>query len=224
MFSLAGRQKLLDDIDRDPIVAHDLRGFDDADRGVAGASSDSFAPGARGQGGNGGGATGNIAKHYPEVLFRSQQRLLSDTVCSEFVFLREFFFTAETATSSSAGAASTREDCGDDNSAGAGSRSGGGSTSSVRPAYNNSAARTMFLAVFAKTLTFFREQTEDYLESCWDSVGALLMIRIVEYYKVHYWVKLGSRERALISPFRGSSAYSMTQRHGRNRGALWISR
>ncbi|CAD7949994.1 unnamed protein product [Amoebophrya sp. A25] len=102
----AARRSALDDVDKDPIVAH--------------LKSDH--------------------KFYAEALFRSHQRLLIDTASSEFHFLAEFFL-----------------------SEGKGKR--------------------IFQDVFDRTLAFFREQLGDYIESCWDSVGLLMTIRVVEYYK-----------------------------------------
>lgn len=41
----------------------------------------------------------------------------------------------------------------------------------------------LFVEVFGKTTQFFLDSLESFLASCWDSVGLLLMIRIVEYYR-----------------------------------------
>jgi len=42
---------------------------------------------------------------------------------------------------------------------------------------------TLFVEVFGKTTQFFLDSLEGFLASCWDSVGLLLMIRIVEHYR-----------------------------------------
>lgn len=42
---------------------------------------------------------------------------------------------------------------------------------------------TLFVEVFGKTTQFFLDSLETFLANCWDSVGLLLMIRIVDYYR-----------------------------------------
>mmetsp|Transcript_17504 Transcript_17504/g.33713 ORF Transcript_17504/g.33713 Transcript_17504/m.33713 type:complete len:708 (-) Transcript_17504:353-2476(-) len=106
VFSLAGRDSILQDLEKDPIIAH---------------------------------AQQNKVKYYHEQLFRSHQMLLMDTAASEFVFLNDFFDTQ-----------------GDP---------------------------TLFDAVFGNTTQFFLDSLETFLASCWDSVGLLLMIRIVDFYR-----------------------------------------
>lgn len=108
VFSLSGRDAILDELEKDPIIAHTQK-----DR----------------------------AKYYHEQIFRSHQRLLIDTATSEFLFLNDFFDTQ---------------------------------------AQGN---HSLFSDVFGKTTQFFLDSLESFLLSCWDSVGLLLMIRIVEYYK-----------------------------------------
>uniref|UniRef100_A0A6T8UF18 Vps52 C-terminal domain-containing protein n=1 Tax=Pyrodinium bahamense TaxID=73915 RepID=A0A6T8UF18_9DINO len=41
----------------------------------------------------------------------------------------------------------------------------------------------LFAEVFGKTTQFFLDSLEQFLANCWDSVGLLLMIRIVEFYR-----------------------------------------
>lgn len=106
VFSLSGRDAILRDLEKDPIIAHTHR-----DR----------------------------AKYYHEQLFRSHQMLLMDTATSEFLFLNDFF--------------GTRGD------------------------------HVLFNEVFSKTTQYFTDSLETFLANCWDSVGLLLMIRIVEYYR-----------------------------------------
>lgn len=43
--------------------------------------------------------------------------------------------------------------------------------------------QTLFVDVFSKTTQFFLDSLENFLGNCWDSVGLLLMIRIVEHYR-----------------------------------------
>merc|ERR1719253_614791 len=105
VFSLSGRDQILKDLEKDPIIAHTHK---------------------------------DKAKYYHEQLFRSHQMLLMDTATSEFLFLSDFF--------------NTRGD------------------------------HTLFVDVFGKTTQLFLDSLETFLASCWDSVGLLLMIRIVEYY------------------------------------------
>jgi len=106
VFSLSGRDAILHELERDPIVAH---------------------------------AHKDKAKYYHEQLFRSHQMLLADTATSEFLFLKDFFDTK-----------------GD---------------------------HSLFIEVFGRTTQFFLTSLETFLTTCWDSVGLLLMIRIVEYYR-----------------------------------------
>jgi len=104
VFSLSGRDAILKDLEKDPIIAHTHK-----------------------------------AKYYHEQLFRSHQMLLMDTATSEFLFLNDFFDTH-----------------GD---------------------------HMLFVEVFGKTTQFFLDSLETFLASCWDSVGLLLMIRIIEFYR-----------------------------------------
>lgn len=104
VFSLSGRDAILKELEKDPIIAHMHK-----------------------------------AKYYHEQLFRSHQMLLMDTATSEFLFLKDFFDTH-----------------GD---------------------------HTLFVEVFGKTTQFFLDSLETFLSTCWDSVGLLLMIRIVEHYR-----------------------------------------
>jgi len=106
VFSLSGRDSILQELEKDPIIAH---------------------------------AQQNKAKYYHEQLFRSHQMLLMDTAASEFLFLGDFFDTQ-----------------GD---------------------------HKLFGAVFGSTTQFFLDSLETFLAGCWDSVGLLLMIRIVEFYR-----------------------------------------
>jgi len=106
VFSLSGRDALLQDLEKDPIIAHTHR---------------------------------DKAKYYHEQLFRSHQMLLMDTATSEFLFLNDFFDTK-----------------GD---------------------------HDVFREVFNKTTQYFTDSLETFLSNCWDSVGLLLMIRIVEFYR-----------------------------------------
>mmetsp|Transcript_36703 Transcript_36703/g.84456 ORF Transcript_36703/g.84456 Transcript_36703/m.84456 type:complete len:717 (-) Transcript_36703:47-2197(-) len=106
VFSLSGRDSILRDLEKDPIIAH---------------------------------AHKDKAKYYHEQLFRSHQMLLMDTATSEFLFLNDFF--------------DTKGDHG------------------------------LFVEVFGKTTNFFLDSLETFLESCWDSVGLLLMTRIVDFYR-----------------------------------------
>jgi len=106
VFSLSGRDAILKELDKDPIIAHTKL---------------------------------SQAKYYHEQLFRSHQMLLMDTATSEFLFLNDFFDTQ-----------------GD---------------------------HTLFVGVFGKTQQFFLDSLEQFLSNCWDSVGLLLMIRIVEFYR-----------------------------------------
>jgi len=106
VFSLAGRDTILAELEKDPIIAH---------------------------------STQNKVKYYHEQLFRSHQMLLMDTATSEFLFLTDFFETK-----------------GDP---------------------------MLFHEVFSKTTQFFLDSLETFLAGCWDSVGLLLMIRIVEFYR-----------------------------------------
>merc|ERR1712217_415006 len=41
----------------------------------------------------------------------------------------------------------------------------------------------LFTEVFSKTMQYFTDSLEAFLANCWDSVGLLLMIRIVEFYR-----------------------------------------
>lgn len=43
--------------------------------------------------------------------------------------------------------------------------------------------QSLFVEVFSKTTQFFLESLESFLANCWDSVGLLLMIRIVDHYR-----------------------------------------
>merc|ERR1712048_1266395 len=104
VFSLSGRDAILKELDKDPIIAHTHK-----------------------------------TKYYHEQLFRSHQMLLMDTATSEFLFLNDFFDTQ-----------------GD---------------------------HTLFVEVFNQTTRFFLDSLESFLANCWDSVGLLLMIRIVEFYR-----------------------------------------
>jgi len=106
VFSLSGRDALLGELDKDPIIAHTHK---------------------------------DKAKYYHEQLFRSHQMLLMDTATSEFLFLTDFF--------------DTRGD------------------------------QALFVEVFGKTTAFFLDSLEQFLATCWDSVGLLLMVRIVEFYR-----------------------------------------
>jgi hypothetical protein len=106
VFSLSGRDAILQDLERDPIIAHTHR---------------------------------DKAKYYHEQLFRSHQMLLMDTATSEFLFLNDFF--------------DTKGDL------------------------------AIFTEVFSKTTQYFTDSLETFLTNCWDSVGLLLMIRIVEFYR-----------------------------------------
>merc|ERR1719210_469240 len=106
VFSLSGRDSILKELEKDPIIAHTHM---------------------------------DKVKYYHEQLFRSHQMLLMDTATSEFIFLNDFFDTK-----------------GD---------------------------QTLFVGVFSKTTQFFLDSLESFLASCWDSVGLLLMIRIVEFYR-----------------------------------------
>jgi hypothetical protein len=106
VFSLQGRDKILDDLEKDPIIAHTHR---------------------------------DKQKYYHEQLFRSHQMLLIDTGAAEFLFLNDFFDTK-----------------GD---------------------------HRLFNDVFNKTTQYFTDSLEAFLANCWDSVGLLLMIRIVEFYR-----------------------------------------
>jgi hypothetical protein len=104
VFSLSGRDAILKELEKDPIIAHTHK-----------------------------------AKYYHEQLFRSHQMLLVDTATSEFLFLNDFFDTQ-----------------GD---------------------------HALFTEVFSKTMQYFTDSLETFLANCWDSVGLLLMIRIVEFYR-----------------------------------------
>lgn len=106
VFSLSGRDSILKELEKDPIIAH---------------------------------AHKDKVKYYHEQIFRSHQMLLVDTATSEFLFLDDFF----------------------------GSRGG----------------HQLFVEVFGKTTQFFLDSLEQFLANCWDSVGLLLMIRIVEFYR-----------------------------------------
>lgn len=106
VFSLSGRDALLKELEKDPIIAHTHR---------------------------------EKAKYYHEQLFRSHQMLLMDTATSEFLFLNDFFDTK-----------------GD---------------------------HSLFSEVFGKTTQYFLDSLEAFLSNCWDSVGLLLMIRIVDFYR-----------------------------------------
>merc|ERR1712136_406911 len=106
VFSLSGRDAILKELEKDPIIAH---------------------------------AHKDRVKYYHEQLFRSHQMLLIDTATSEFLFLNDFF--------------DTRGD------------------------------HSLFDEVFGKTAHFFLEGLETFLSNCWDSVGLLLMVRIVEFYR-----------------------------------------
>lgn len=106
VFSLSGRDAILKELEKDPIIAHTHR---------------------------------DKVKYYHEQLFRSHQMLLMDTATSEFLFLNDFFDTK-----------------GD---------------------------QALFVDVFTKTTQFFLESLENFLANCWDSVGLLLMLRIVDHYK-----------------------------------------
>jgi len=115
VFSLSGRDAILQELEKDPIIAHTHK-----DKG----------------------------KYYHEQLFRSHQMLLMDTATSEFLFLNDFF--------------DTRGD------------------------------HALFVDVFGKTTQFFLDSLEGFLANCWDSVGLLLMIRAVEFYR-------GSMRRRQVS-------------------------
>lgn len=115
VFSLSGRDSIMKELEKDPIIAHTHK---------------------------------DKAKYYHEQLFRSHQMLLMDTATSEFLFLNDFF--------------DTRGD------------------------------HRLFKEVFGKTEQFFLDQLETFLTSSWDSVGLLLMIRIVDFY-------LGSMQRRQVS-------------------------
>jgi len=104
VFSLSGRDAILKELEKDPIIAHMHR-----DR----------------------------TKYYHEQLFRSHQMLLMQAAASEFTFLDDFFDTK-----------------GD---------------------------HTLFVEVFGQTTQFFLHSLETFLANCWDSVGLLMMIRIVEF-------------------------------------------
>jgi len=106
VFSLSGRDAILKELEKDPILAHAHR---------------------------------DKVKFYHEQLFRSHQMLLMDTATSEFFFLDEFF--------------DLRGDHG------------------------------LFVEVFGKTTQFFLDSLENFLANCWDSVGLLLMIRIVDHFR-----------------------------------------
>mmetsp|Transcript_80659 Transcript_80659/g.179204 ORF Transcript_80659/g.179204 Transcript_80659/m.179204 type:complete len:728 (-) Transcript_80659:56-2239(-) len=106
VFSLSGRDAILKELEKDPIIAHTHR---------------------------------DKVKYYHEQLFRSHQMLLIDTATSEFLFLNDFFDTK-----------------GD---------------------------QALFVEVFGKTTQFFLDSLETFLANCWDSVGLLLMVRIVEFYR-----------------------------------------
>eukprot|EP00929_Paragymnodinium_shiwhaense_P014395 TRINITY_DN122300_c0_g1_i1.p1 TRINITY_DN122300_c0_g1~~TRINITY_DN122300_c0_g1_i1.p1 ORF type:complete len:705 (-),score=222.94 TRINITY_DN122300_c0_g1_i1:93-2207(-) len=49
--------------------------------------------------------------------------------------------------------------------------------------FNTQGDPALFTEVFSKTTQFFLESLEVDVRDCWDSVGLLLMIRIVEYYR-----------------------------------------
>jgi hypothetical protein len=106
VFSLQGRDKIMQDLEKDPIIAHAHR---------------------------------DKQKYYHEQLFRSHQMLLIDTGATEFLFLNDFFDTK-----------------GD---------------------------HRLFGEVFSKTTQYFTDSLETFLANCWDSVGLLLMIRIVDHYR-----------------------------------------
>jgi len=106
VFSLSGRDAILKELEKDPIIAHTHK---------------------------------DKVKYYHEQLFRSHQMLLMDTATSEFLFLNDFFDTK-----------------GD---------------------------QSLFVDVFGKTTQFFLDSLETFLSNCWDSVGLLLMVRIVEHYR-----------------------------------------
>ncbi|CAE8584800.1 unnamed protein product, partial [Polarella glacialis] len=106
VFSLSGRDAILNELEKDPIIAHTHK---------------------------------DKVKYYHEQLFRSHQMLLMDTATSEFLFLNDFFDTK-----------------GD---------------------------HALFVDVFGKTTQFFLDSLEGFLSTCWDSVGLLLMIRIVDFYR-----------------------------------------
>jgi len=106
VFSLSGRDAILECLEKDPIIAHTNK---------------------------------EKVKYYHEQLFRSHQMLLMDTATSEFLFLTDFFDTK-----------------GD---------------------------HALFVEVFGKTTQFFLDSLEGFLANCWDSVGLLLMARIVDFYR-----------------------------------------
>mmetsp|Transcript_129880 Transcript_129880/g.416786 ORF Transcript_129880/g.416786 Transcript_129880/m.416786 type:complete len:715 (-) Transcript_129880:101-2245(-) len=106
VFSLSGRDAILKELEKDPIIAHTHK---------------------------------DKIKYYHEQLFRSHQMLLMDTATSEFLFLNDFF--------------DTKGDHG------------------------------LFVEVFGKTTQFFLDSLETFLVNCWDSVGLMLMIRIVDFYR-----------------------------------------
>mmetsp|Transcript_111390 Transcript_111390/g.265769 ORF Transcript_111390/g.265769 Transcript_111390/m.265769 type:complete len:584 (+) Transcript_111390:2-1753(+) len=106
VFSLSGRDAILEQLDKDPIIAHTNK---------------------------------DKVKYYHEQLFRSHQMLLMDTATSEFLFLNDFF--------------DTRGD------------------------------QQLFVEVFGKTTQYFLDSMEAFLANCWDSVGLLLMVRIVDFYR-----------------------------------------
>jgi len=106
VFSLSGRDAILEQLDKDPIIAHTNK---------------------------------DKVKYYHEQLFRSHQMLLMDTATSEFLFLNDFFDTK-----------------GDQN---------------------------LFVEVFGKTTQYFLDSLEAFLANSWDSVGLLLMVRIVDFYR-----------------------------------------
>lgn len=106
VFSLSGRDAILEQLDRDPIIAHTNK---------------------------------DKIKYYHEQLFRSHQMLLMDTATSEFLFLNDFF--------------DTKGEIG------------------------------LFVEVFGKTTQYFLDALEGFLGNCWDSVGLLLMVRIVDFYR-----------------------------------------
>eukprot|EP00930_Biecheleria_cincta_P006879 TRINITY_DN107972_c0_g1_i1.p1 TRINITY_DN107972_c0_g1~~TRINITY_DN107972_c0_g1_i1.p1 ORF type:complete len:722 (-),score=142.99 TRINITY_DN107972_c0_g1_i1:197-2341(-) len=119
VFSLSGRDVILEQLEKDPIIAH----------------------------------TKEKMKYYHEQLFRSHQMLLMDTATSEFLFLNDFFDTK-----------------GDHH---------------------------LFVEVFGKTTQVFLDSLEAFLANCWDSVGLLLMVRIVDFYRK----RMQSREVSCLDSY-----------------------
>jgi len=156
VFSLAGRDQLLRELDANPLVAHTIHftppstsSASSAAAGPAAAAADATqAPSSPTPLPAGVQGTASLhaqqsatSKFYSEQLFRSHQKLLVDTATAEFLFLHDFFSTP-----------------------------GGGRDDLA-----------VFNDVFSKTFQFFYETLEGSISTSYDSVGLLLMARVNEW-------------------------------------------